>query len=116
MIFFSFDLTGFDWSTYAETIVRGVRIHLFKQEESSLPAARKRMDNIRRIRDLLTLTFTTLPAYWVINYHLKRGGALADLLRFLYRILMAPSNAAKSVLMASLRRITGARPAAIAMQ
>jgi fatty acyl-CoA reductase len=41
---FNFDVRKIDWETYMTTFAVGVREYLFKDDLSSLPAARKNLD------------------------------------------------------------------------
>ena len=104
-----------------EQVVRGVRTYLLKMRPSTLPASRRRMDNLRRLKDLTILAATAGPAYWVLSYHARnrdRGGAPAALLSLimkLYRLLLLPSSAARALLLASARKIAAFKPLAVTM-
>ncbi len=119
-----FDLDGHDWSSYMEGVVRGVREHILRMDPATLPIARRRVENLRRLRNLAGFSLTAaVPALaWVLAYHLRRRGAggkggaeLLALLRQFYWLASLPAGAAQRLLVAMSRRIATFRPLAITM-
>ncbi|KAI9556289.1 hypothetical protein GHT06_018863 [Daphnia sinensis] len=68
---FNFDVRKIDWETYMENYICGVRTFLFNDDLSTIPAARKTLTTMKRLRNLTRLIIIglTLLMFYVLWYN-----------------------------------------------